>query len=181
MADTLHVLVTHLICITTLWHRSYELMGLRSSYKVIQLVRGGAWCWSQAVTCSKWMKLAQIMKGRGKSPSLRTHVYPYRFASHHLWALSQHLQGKILSLHSIPYSLCQDAKEMLDYISHSVRSPQYFSFFFFLPHLQHVEVPRPGIKPVPQLQPEPQLQQCQILNMLYHRELPSISYSYNSF
>ena len=32
----------------------------------------------------------------------------------------------------------------------------------------HVEVPRPGVEPVPLLQPAPQLQQCQILNPLCH-------------
>ena len=43
-----------------------------------------------------------------------------------------------------------------------------FSFLFvclFWPHSWHVEIPWPGIEPVPQLQ------QRQILNMLCHREL----------
>ena len=41
--------------------------------------------------------------------------------------------------------------------------------FFFSPQTQHVEVPGPGIKPVPQLQSKPQFQQCQILNQLSHK------------
>ena len=42
-----------------------------------------------------------------------------------------------------------------------------FSFFLFLLHLRHMEIPCPGIKSKPHLQPTPQLQQCQILNLLH--------------
>ena len=41
-----------------------------------------------------------------------------------------------------------------------------FIYLFFLPHLQHMEVPRPGTESKPQLQPIPQLQKLQILNPL---------------
>ena len=47
----------------------------------------------------------------------------------------------------------------------------YLFLMFFWPHLWHVEVPGPGMKPEPQLQPTPQLQQCQIFNLLCHRGL----------
>ena len=38
------------------------------------------------------------------------------------------------------------------------------SFLFYCPKPQHVEVPRPGIKHMPQQQPKLQQRQCQILN-----------------
>ena len=41
-----------------------------------------------------------------------------------------------------------------------------FLFFIFWPHLWHMEVPWPGIKPTWQLQPAPWLWQCQIFNLL---------------
>ena len=44
-------------------------------------------------------------------------------------------------------------------------------FFFFF--LQHVEVPRPGIEPVPKQQPEPLQWQYHILNLLSHTGTPS--------
>ena len=40
---------------------------------------------------------------------------------------------------------------------------------FFWLHPQHVEVPRPGIKPTPQLQPMPPLWQSWIINPLHHK------------
>ena len=43
------------------------------------------------------------------------------------------------------------------------------SFFFCLCQ-QHIEAPRPGIKPEPQQGPEPQQWQCWILNPLSHKE-----------
>jgi len=43
-----------------------------------------------------------------------------------------------------------------------------FFFFFFWLYLQHMEVPRPGIKSEMQLQATPQLQQHQILNPPCH-------------
>ena len=50
----------------------------------------------------------------------------------------------------------------------------HLSFFlsFFWPHLQQEEVPRPGIKPVPQQWPEPLQWQYQILNPLGHQGTP---------
>ena len=41
-------------------------------------------------------------------------------------------------------------------------------FFLFWPHMQHMEVPGPGMKSKVKLQSMPQLWQCQILNLLYH-------------
>ena len=46
---------------------------------------------------------------------------------------------------------------------------------FFWPHLWHVEVPRPGIQPVPQLWPTPQLCKAESLTRLTAGELPSFS------
>ena len=40
--------------------------------------------------------------------------------------------------------------------------------FFFWLYLRHVEVPRPGIEPIPQLPPVSQLWQCRIPNLLHH-------------
>ena len=40
---------------------------------------------------------------------------------------------------------------------------------FFFPYPQHAEVPRPGIKPMPQQWPKPLQWQCWILNPLYHK------------
>ena len=45
------------------------------------------------------------------------------------------------------------------------RLPRFF-FFLYQMHLQHTEVPRPGIKSELQLQPYPQLPQCWFLNPL---------------
>ena len=49
-----------------------------------------------------------------------------------------------------------------------------FQILFFLPHPKHVEVPRPGIEPVPQLCAVPQLVASQIRNPLHQRELPQL-------
>ena len=46
-----------------------------------------------------------------------------------------------------------------------------FNFFFFWPYPWHMEVPRPGIKPMPQQQPEPLQWQHWILNALLHKSL----------
>ena len=43
-----------------------------------------------------------------------------------------------------------------------------FFFSFFWQHLQHAEVPSPGVEAAPQLSPESQLRQPQILNLLCH-------------
>ena len=43
-----------------------------------------------------------------------------------------------------------------------------FETFFFWPYPWHGEVPRLGVKPVPELQPAPQLWQCQILTTVSH-------------
>ena len=48
----------------------------------------------------------------------------------------------------------------------------FFSFSFFLPHLQLFEVPGPGIKLAPQQWPELLQWQHQILKLLYHRRTP---------
>ena len=45
----------------------------------------------------------------------------------------------------------------------------FIFYFYFSLQLQHVEVPRPGIEPVPWLQPVPELQQHWILNGLCHK------------
>ena len=42
------------------------------------------------------------------------------------------------------------------------------TLFFFPPCLQHVEVSRAGIKPIPQQRPESLQWQCLILNLLHH-------------
>ena len=52
-------------------------------------------------------------------------------------------------------------------------------FCFVLPHLSHVEVPRPGVKPSPQLWPAPQLLQCWILNPLCHKSTSDICFFCN--
>ena len=49
------------------------------------------------------------------------------------------------------------------------------TFFFFLSHLQHVEVPRPGIKPSLQQWPEQLQCQHQVLNLLGTRELQKVN------
>ena len=49
------------------------------------------------------------------------------------------------------------------YVSVSQSTPDFF-FFFFLLHLWHMEVPRPGTEPELLLQPTPQLCQCWIPN-----------------
>ena len=51
----------------------------------------------------------------------------------------------------------------------------FFAVFFFLLTLWHLEVPGPGIKPVPQQEPGPQQWQCQILNILSHQRTPNFS------
>ena len=48
-----------------------------------------------------------------------------------------------------------------------------FTFFPFGPCPWHAEVPRPGIKRVPQQWPEPQQGQCQIFNLLSHQGTPN--------
>ena len=45
--------------------------------------------------------------------------------------------------------------------------------FFFWPHSQHVDVPRPGTEPMPKQQPEPLQWQCWILNPLCHKGIPT--------
>ena len=51
--------------------------------------------------------------------------------------------------------------------------PQFPHFnYLFMPCLQRVKVPRPGIKPVSQQRLEPLQRQQQILNLLSHRETP---------
>ena len=47
-----------------------------------------------------------------------------------------------------------------------------FLFFFFLPCPRHVEVPRSGVKPMPQQQPKLRQWQCQVPNPLSHRGTP---------
>ena len=50
-----------------------------------------------------------------------------------------------------------------------------FMYLFFRPCAQHVEVPGPGIKPVPQQQPKLLYWQCWILNPLCPKGTPFIS------
>ena len=58
--------------------------------------------------------------------------------------------------------------------SHQQKGDMQFLAIFFLPHPQHVEVPRPGIESVPQQGPEPLQWQHQILNPLEpHGNAPS--------
>ena len=45
---------------------------------------------------------------------------------------------------------------------------------FVCPQSRHVEVPRPGIQPVPQWWPEPQQWQHQVLNPLSHQKIPKL-------
>ena len=45
--------------------------------------------------------------------------------------------------------------------------------------LKHVEVPGPGIKPMPQLYPEPQQWQCQSLNPLCHQGTPHCCFNFH--
>ena len=52
-----------------------------------------------------------------------------------------------------------------------------FSFFIFWPCSQHVQVPGPGIKPVPQQWPEPQQSQHLILNLLCHKGTHSFPFN----
>ena len=61
---------------------------------------------------------------------------------------------------------CCTTRELLESIFFFL---SFFFFPFFWPHLQHMEIPGPGIKSEPQLQPMPQLQQCPILNLLSYR------------
>ena len=49
-------------------------------------------------------------------------------------------------------------------------------FFFFLPRPWHVEVPGPGIKPLPQQWPKPLQRQCQILDPLSSQDTPSFCF-----
>ena len=49
----------------------------------------------------------------------------------------------------------------------------FFFFFFFWLHPWHAEVPRPGIKPLPQQQ------QCQIFNPLSHKGTPETFFFLN--
>ena len=55
-----------------------------------------------------------------------------------------------------------------------------FSFFFFFlePHLRHMEVPGPGIEPMPQQQLKSQKWECPILNLLSHQGTPFHSFFY---
>ena len=47
-------------------------------------------------------------------------------------------------------------------------------YLFFWPHLWHVELPGPGIKPTPKQQSKPQQWHHQILNLLNHQGTPRI-------
>ena len=47
-----------------------------------------------------------------------------------------------------------------------------FPFLSFWPCLWHADIPKPGIKPVPQQPPEPQKWQLWILNSLCHKGAP---------
>ena len=68
----------------------------------------------------------------------------------------------------------------LSHFSHSnewvvvCHSDVLFAFFFFLPHPQHVEVPRPGTEPMPQLWPQLLQWQCRIPNLPCHRRTPCL-------
>ena len=53
---------------------------------------------------------------------------------------------------------------------------QQSAYSFFWPCPQHAEVPRPGIKPLPQQQHSPQKWQCQILMPLGHQGTPISSF-----
>ena len=48
----------------------------------------------------------------------------------------------------------------------------FLFLFLFWPHVQHVEIPRPGVKPMPQHRPKLLQIQCQILNLLHHKRTP---------
>ena len=50
------------------------------------------------------------------------------------------------------------------------------TLFFFLPCLQHVEIPGPEIEPVPQQRPKPMPWQCWILNPLHHKRTPKTDF-----
>ena len=50
-----------------------------------------------------------------------------------------------------------------------------FTYLFFLPHLQHVEVARPGMEPEPQQQLELLQWQCQIFNVPHYNGTPKLS------
>ena len=52
----------------------------------------------------------------------------------------------------------------------------FSSFFFFFPHLQHVESSRLGIEAAPQQQPKPQQWQHWILNPPSHQGTPALCY-----
>ena len=45
----------------------------------------------------------------------------------------------------------------------------YCLFFFFWLRMQHVEMPWPGIKSIPQQQPEPKQSQLRMLKPLHHQ------------
>ena len=47
------------------------------------------------------------------------------------------------------------------------------SIFFFWPSLWHVEIPKPGIKPLPWQPSKPLQRQHQILNLLHHKRTPN--------
>ena len=61
-------------------------------------------------------------------------------------------------------------------LKHKYSQERFLFVFHFRPLSQHVAVPRPGIKPVPQQWPEPQQRQHQILNPLNHQGTPIQEY-----
>lgn len=48
----------------------------------------------------------------------------------------------------------------------------FLNLFFFPPHSQHEELPRPGMEPSPQQWAEPEWWQCGVLNPLHHGGIP---------
>ena len=69
---------------------------------------------------------------------------------------------------------CDNAKSLIYYVTVETTLVIFF-FFPFWPPLWHVEVPRPGIKPMPSQWPKLQQWQCQILNPLGHQGTPFIN------
>ena len=63
--------------------------------------------------------------------------------------------------------------------SSMVSARLYLSIYLFRPHLWHVEIPRPGIEPVPQQWPKLLQWQCWILNPLQHQRNPKLLHILN--
>ena len=79
-----------------------------------------------------------------------------------------------LAMWRIPQEKEAEYAKYIDYSSKE-RNVDLFGSYppcFFLVYLWHVEVPEPGIEPVPQQRPEPLQQQCWILNPLHHKGNP---------